>query len=270
MTDSAWRKFVPEADIERANNTELTNQIDYLDISHELDGYGWQPDRQLTRKLGLDKTDDIDPICCIVLEGILSYLELCGGAEHDELHYELDHAFTPVDVIKDDHGFATRFKTLDALDSLAKDVIDFLVTFYFASRGFGITIEVSDNDKEHAETTGYKSLLFRLNPWRVGRGIAASILQKQNKAAHLNSWKVHNLAANGLLLQLKTRGNLICPFCSKPAQVRVPLEAAEALSVWEFNPTEANRKLAFASLTGSEREVLVSGIHPECWPSSDQ
>ncbi len=266
MGEGSWRGFVDPAEAERAGRAELTNEIDFVDISSSLDGYGWQPDRKLATKLGLSLNDDIDPICCLVLEGMSSYLELCGGSEPEELHFELDHALRPLDVIKDSHGWATRFTLLNALRPVAEDVLDYLVWFYFPSRGFGITVELFDDQLDYSGQSLANTVMFRLNKWKIGKGISASSLVEIDQLERVSLWKVHNLAANGTLIQLKTRGDLLCPFCSKLSQIRVTVETADAISAWQFNPTEANHKRAFAKLTDSEREVLMSGIHEECWP----
>jgi hypothetical protein len=50
-----------------------------------------------------------------------------------------------------------------------------------------------------------------------------------------------------------------CIHCKKPARVEVPREQYEA---WRSGVLAQN---AFPQLSADEREMIISGTHPECW-----
>jgi hypothetical protein len=50
-----------------------------------------------------------------------------------------------------------------------------------------------------------------------------------------------------------------CPYCGEPASIGVD---EEAYREWKAGVLIQN---AFPSLTASEREVILTGYHPECW-----
>ncbi len=94
MTKAMWREYVSEADLLGASQVEISNFIQARETSGSFDGYGWLDDNDTA----------IDPICRLVLSGVASYLEICGGDDPDELDQELTYALQAQDVIKDSEG----------------------------------------------------------------------------------------------------------------------------------------------------------------------
>jgi hypothetical protein len=255
MTKAMWREYVSEADLLGASQVEISNFIQDRETSGSFDGYGWLDDNDTA----------IDPICRLVLSGVASYLEICGGDDPDELDQELTYALQAQDVIKDSEGYGTRFAILAQLFELAEDVIDYLVEFHFRKNGFNIQVEL----QSHLESTPGESdssfAIFRLNHKRFVHLQSASTLISKPIPEGKKIWKVHNLSRTGELIHLKSRGNLPCIVCSEIGLIRVPSEVAEAVSKWQFNPTAENQRIAFRHLSASERETLISGTHEWCW-----
>jgi len=54
-----------------------------------------------------------------------------------------------------------------------------------------------------------------------------------------------------------------CPICIKPAYVNVPAEGIEAYGAGALVQD------AFPDLSADEREIFITGIHPWCWPISE-
>lgn len=252
-----WRESLSETDWNRVRQNELSNDIQAKDASSMFEGYGWLD----------DQGQAFDPVCRLVLDGVKSYAKLLDVDEPDELLFELAYAVKPKDVILDEKGFATRFTILDDLIDLADDVLSYLTDFYFQSAGFGLGTEFihKDDDQQGANLS---FVLFRINEKQTLESSPSNTVDCKLAYDVADFVKVHNLTNTGALIPLKSRGNLDCVICSKLGQIRVPFEVAEAISKWQFDPTDENQKAAFKHLKNSERETLLTGTHGSCWDST--
>jgi hypothetical protein len=283
MGGRSWRKVFSQQEIADAENTEIHNVIEDMDVGTMLDGYGWIDWDGESDPTDFDPELAFDPIARLVLEGLDEYCQRVAPDNHDlDLTPYLENLIIPLDVINDSQGFASRFTLAkphiwvtsyeeeyqdeDRFDFVS-DALDFLANYFLLKQGLEVSLvihsihpDLSDNGVEE------KLALFRWNPHDGIKGIARTRIEKIRIKKTSKYMKIHGLTSVGTLIRQKWRGSLICPFCGTRGQIRVPVDLADAIDRLNFNPTDKDVRELLARLSPSERETLSSGIHDYCWP----
>lgn len=284
MGERSWRKVFSQQEIADAENTEIHNVIEDMDVGSMLDGYGWIDWDGESDPTDFDPELAFDPIARLVLEGLDEYCQRVDPDNHDlDLTPYLENLIIPLDVIQDSKGFATRFALVDpsnwenphAEDNLEEDnfdvvgdALDFLANYFFPKEGLEVSIVIQSINPDLSDSGDEeKFAIFRWNSDPRNKQSGSHRIENLGVAKLSKYMKLHGLTSLGTLVRLKWRGSEICPFCGTRGQIRVPSDLADAISRLNFNPTDEDVLAVVSRLSPSEMETMSSGIHDYCWPN---
>jgi hypothetical protein len=286
----SWRDVFSQEEMADAENTEMHNVIEDMDVSSMLDGYGWIDWDGESDPTDFDPELAFDPIARLFLEGLDEYCQRVDPDNHDlELSPYLENLIIPFDVIQDPKGFATRFTLVDPSTwendydedeyeededennfDVVGDALDFLANHFFLKQGLEVSIDIQSIHPDLSDFGDEEKLaLVRWNPDPRGKQSGRNRLENVGVAKLSKYMKLHGLTRVGTLVRLKWRGSEICPFCGTRGQIRVPFDLADAISRLNFNPTDRDALSVLSRLSPSERETMSSGIHDYCWPGGN-
>jgi hypothetical protein len=281
MGARSWRKIYSQQEIADAENTEIHNVIEAMDVSSMLDGYGWIAWDGESDPTDFDPQLAFDPIARLVLDGLDEYCQRVDPENHElNLTPFLENLIIPNDIIQDSKGFATRFSLADSSNweapyaencfDVLGDALDFLANYFFLKQGLDVFLDIQSIRPDLSDFGNEEKLaLVRWNSDPRSKHSGRNRLENVGVAKLSRYMKIHGLTSTGTLVRLKWRGSEICPFCGARGQIRVPADLADAISRLNFNPTDKDVRAVIARLSPSERETLTSGIHDYCWPGGN-
>ena len=252
---TGWRGKISEVEIQEAY--ELRGLIvptpnDAIELENGL-RWGWLPSKALAKRTGVALDEPYDPPTIILNEAIDAYLDLFpdNAGEFD---------IVPHKVFFDQAGPFAEYKVFGDLE-LAKDCVEFLTSYWAPKRNYFLNVTWCEIPSAFADDVG-DEMTVEIR-WLSDIDFDCRVLKSSSRQSKLTTLAPFSILRSGGLKRNIELDGYLCPLCNKPSSVWVTPDISNQVD--EFN-AGLSRKLP-GQLTASEREILLFGTHPWCWPS---
>lgn len=257
LEDYSWRNKI--SDDEWAKAKELRGFIvptpkDGFRVFEGPGGiYGWTPSTAKARRMKMEIDDLYDPVAVLVLEGIKNYYGRLPEDAGSFMNISPDHVYF------DESGFYTTFRTIESSDDLseASDLMDFLTEYYFKTRTYPIESWLSRGDgisDDGPENQGHLNFRWKSSMGSLGGKYEVRQSNKKREKPFL-------INSNGSLTRLDPVVIGLCPLCGEETVLWAGPELRLVIKKYRVR----NDGEVIRSLSATEREALMTGIHDWCF-----
>ena len=255
--DGTWEAVITQESIASAHETRGIIVPTSKDAVEILPGrfYGWYPSKALAKREGLDVGELYDPVAIVIEQAHGAYCDLIPDKAGDFIP-------RPSRVIVDSKGFATEYVIEHGDLDVAKDWVKFVADYWAPLRTYyldttWVEIPAAFSDSGELEVRVY----FR---WLSVMDKGAWKVKFEEAKSELECEAPYSLTQRGGLVRTVRITGEPCFRCDKDGFVWVTPDLAEKVNAWLDGQFE---KLP-PGLNASQREALLRGTHPWCWPDS--